>query len=420
MAKDQSDFFKVKKPWSEVKDDLLAFYLVPYFQKVLATLRPVRYIDCFAGRGSFDDGKLGSPLIALDAARKSIGQAKVDNTNLALTFIESRWSSELEAAATKHEQHRQPPPVPYAVVSGRFERDTQRLISTMTGQNIFLYIDPYGIRDLDHGLIMSFADPGLKLYSIELLINLNSFGFFRAGCRALKVRYQDDVAFAADDDFTDPIEQAVEQSPKPVALLSAIAGGDYWKAVVEAYNRGDIDGYGAERQFSDLYRRKLGETYRYVLSMPIRLQERQQPKYRMVYATNHSAGCILMADNMMKRTDNLSIRIESYAQATLFPQGVDGDAADPEDVQRQVKEMTDRLTAFTDADEIVADFFVQQGVVCKSDVVRQALARLEKLEHIEVRRDPPTTATGKPSTFFTTSKKQKVAVRAKSTSRART
>mgnify|MGYP003304257067 CR=1 FL=1 len=44
------DFFKEKKPWSEVKDALLGHYLKPYFQKILHTRRAIVYVDCFAGK----------------------------------------------------------------------------------------------------------------------------------------------------------------------------------------------------------------------------------------------------------------------------------------------------------------------------------------------------------------------------------
>lgn len=65
MLKDTKNFFVKKKEWSEIKDELLACYLTPYLSKILNTRKPVNYIDCFAGKGKFDDGKLGSPLIAL-------------------------------------------------------------------------------------------------------------------------------------------------------------------------------------------------------------------------------------------------------------------------------------------------------------------------------------------------------------------
>ena len=66
MSKKNDDFFKEKKPWSEVKDQLLGCYFKPYVQKILHTRKPLEYVDCFAGKGKFDDGKPGSPLIALE------------------------------------------------------------------------------------------------------------------------------------------------------------------------------------------------------------------------------------------------------------------------------------------------------------------------------------------------------------------
>jgi hypothetical protein len=131
----------------------------------------------------------------------------------------------------------------------------------------------------------------------------------------------------------------------------------------------------------------------------------------MVFATNHAAGCILMADNMMTRTDNLAIYMDSYKQGMLFDQGVDGEITDPTTVQDPVQTITDELTSFTDADAVVAAFYGRAGVVCKSDVVRKAMAQLEKTSKLEVRRTPARTGTGKPSTFFTSSKGQTVEVR---------
>lgn len=62
MAKNQRDFFKKKNEWSEIKDTLLRCYLPQYFQKLLVSGKPIFYIDCFAGKGKFDDGNDGSPL----------------------------------------------------------------------------------------------------------------------------------------------------------------------------------------------------------------------------------------------------------------------------------------------------------------------------------------------------------------------
>ena len=75
MAKNQRDFFKKKNEWSEIKDTLLRCYLPQYFQKLLVSGKPIFYIDCFAGKGKFDDGNDGSPLIAMQIINERLGMS---------------------------------------------------------------------------------------------------------------------------------------------------------------------------------------------------------------------------------------------------------------------------------------------------------------------------------------------------------
>ena len=49
------------------------------------------------------------------------------------------------------------------------------ILKNKRGQNVFLYIDPYGIRALDTALFDKFQTYGFN--SFEMLINFNSFGF---------------------------------------------------------------------------------------------------------------------------------------------------------------------------------------------------------------------------------------------------
>ena len=62
------DFFKAKKPWSILKDQILDYYLAPYIAKILKTGKPLIIIDCFAGKGRFDDDEIGSPIIITQQA----------------------------------------------------------------------------------------------------------------------------------------------------------------------------------------------------------------------------------------------------------------------------------------------------------------------------------------------------------------
>ena len=91
-VKKEQRLFKEKKAWSEVKDELLGCYFKPYVQKILHTYRPLIYVDCFAGKGKFDDGKNGSPLTALQSLDKSIGlyHGKSPMPSVFMKFIELR------------------------------------------------------------------------------------------------------------------------------------------------------------------------------------------------------------------------------------------------------------------------------------------------------------------------------------------
>lgn len=412
MAKDQKSFFHEKKPWSQVKDDLLACYLKPYFQKVLTTGQPVRYIDCFAGRGDFDDGSLGSPLIALSIARHCVQQSRSPNTDICMYFIEAILGSDLERVLATRGQA-QSSMIDYMVVKGRFQQQARPLITKLAGSNVFIYVDPYGIKDLDFNLISGFGHPGRKLNSVEILINFNSFGFVRAGCAALKVQCKNEAAEDDDTGEFDTMEDISVDLPggELADRLNAVAGGDYWQAVVQRYSNGELNWYDAEQQFADLYCKKLAETYKYALSMPIRLAAGRPPKYRMVYATNHPVGCILMADNMMLRTDNLYIHLPAHAQGSLFDQDVEGGVTDPSDILAQVHAVTEGLSDYTDVDQVIASVYVRAGVVCKSNVIRDALKQMENDGTIEVSRLPEHTDAGKPTAFFNTGHGHKVKVR---------
>lgn len=89
MAKNQRDFFKKKNEWSEIKDTLLRCYLPQYFQKLLVSGKPIFYIDCFAGKGKFDDGNDGSPLIAMQIINERLGMCLAVRTDASILVMRS-------------------------------------------------------------------------------------------------------------------------------------------------------------------------------------------------------------------------------------------------------------------------------------------------------------------------------------------
>src|SRR3990167_11042175 len=89
------DFFKIKKGWSLQKDEIFDHYLKPYIAKILSTGKPLTIIDCFAGKGRFEDGSIGSPVIIAKHI-KSVLEGNSRNKNIQGIFIENKYARELE------------------------------------------------------------------------------------------------------------------------------------------------------------------------------------------------------------------------------------------------------------------------------------------------------------------------------------
>ncbi len=141
MKKTHEDFFNEKKPWSFFKDDILQHYLPPYFQKILATNKPITYIDGFAGKGLFDDGNPGSPIIALNAIDEALKKTKANDPKITCYFIENTFNEDL----TKNLGDR-----PYVnIINGRFQDNIDSILSKIGIGNVFLYLDPFGVNVLD-------------------------------------------------------------------------------------------------------------------------------------------------------------------------------------------------------------------------------------------------------------------------------
>lgn len=375
MAKKNDDFFVEKKPWSEVKDQLLGCYLKPYISKILHTRKPLVYVDCFAGKGRFDDGKQGSPLIALEIMQQGLTSSTMSgHLQIAPAFIDLNYADDLRTNLKDY------PGV--KIISGAYEDTIDELLKSKGGCNVFLYIDPYGIKALNCSKFDEFANG--QFYSIELLINMNSFGFIREGCRVMGRQ------FAVDDDtfFDDLVEYEptrLDISDKSVEALNQIAGGDYWKFIIEQYTNDEIDGYKAEEYFSERYCQRLSESYKYVLNMPIRFKQNQHPKYRMIHATNHPAGCVLMADNICNRWELLK-DIQSGGQMTFFQEDLNNQIIDEATIRERVIELFSQCHNWTSLTKAEAVFYVKHGAICKSGDIEKILKELEKDKQLEVIR----------------------------------
>lgn len=397
MAKKNDNFFVEKKAWSVVKDDLLGCYFKPYVSKILHTHKPLIYVDCFAGKGKFEDGNDGSPLIALKAIDECRAKTKIQNTQIEATFIDLNYADDLKENLKAY---------PWVkIVSGKYEDKIKSVLIDKQHYNVFLYIDPYGIKALQCSFFDDFAKG--QFNSIELLINMNSFGFIREACHALGATFDDKELF---DDLVEYEPTKMDASDKSIRELNEIAGGDYWQQIIEAYKKGKINGYDAEAQFAELYCKRLRNCYTYVLNMPLRIKKGQRPKYRMIHATNHRDGCLLMVENIYHRWEALQ-EIQSGGQMTFLTENLDNQLIDEREIKEKIKEHFSQYINWISLHNALAVFFMKHGPICSPICAKEILKKLEIADRLDILRNPVITAKGKPTKFMTEKKGQTVSVR---------
>lgn len=397
MAKKNDDFFVEKKAWSIVKDELLGCYFKPYVSKILHTHRPIVYVDCFAGKGRFEDGNPGSPLIALNVIDQCKEITTVEDVHIEATFIDLNYASDLR------ENLKEYPWV--SIVSGKYEENIQSILCNKEKCNVFLYIDPYGIKALQCSLFDSFTKG--RFNSIELLINMNSFGFIREACHALGSTFDNESVF---EDLIEYEPTKMDASEKSIKELDGIAGGNYWQPIAEALIKREIDGYVAESLFAEQYCKRLMKSYTFVLNLPLRIKKGQRPKYRLIHATNHRDGCLLMVDNICNRWEALQ-EIQSGGQMALWTQDFDNQIICEEEIERKVIEYFPQYTSWISLHDSLAMFFMKYGPICSTGDAKKVLKKFEKDGRISIVRSPEVTSRGKPTTFMSEGKGQTVSVR---------
>ena len=293
------DFFKEKKAWSVLKDELLGYYLVPYIAKIRWTGKPLFIFDCFAGKGKFDNGMNGSPIIIAEQIKANIQKNPTLRGKLNGVFIEKKYSDELKINLSGYSSTE--------VLPGTFEDNLKKILSLDKNSSIFLYVDPYGIKNLN---LSNFNLVKEKQFSsFELLMNFNTAGFLREGCRLLKY-----TELLSDDEVTD---YESDEDINTADRMDSIAGGTYWQEIVKKYYDNTIDIYQAEDAFISEYSRQLGSIFKFTVNIPIKIKSDHLPKYRLIFGTNHEDGLILMADNMNKKWKQM-LENQRGGQQVLF------------------------------------------------------------------------------------------------------
>lgn len=398
MSKSQHSYFAGKHPWSLTKDHLLSCYLTPFFQKTYRFSRDgIVYVDAFAGAGKFEDGTLGSPLIALSkvqaAARKNGSKQSVQFV-LAEANDGSRDSLLCNLRSARGNSRYIKDPIVCRGYSEAMQAVSAiRVCGSRKPSTVFYYVDPFGIKDLRIDDLLH--SPNMN--HTEALVNFNGVGFIRDACAARKI----DCAFPPDVEILDDGFDESVRLDERCKRLSSFIGSDDWVDIVQLFHEGQFDFWRAEYEVARLFCCNARSAYRYVTNMPIKDMSKSVEaggllKYRMIHMTNSADGCILMNDNMLNRNDEHQV-----LQLGLFKVDVDGRDVRPDVVTRRIDEIIEQLPVGKEIKmgEIAASIISSCGVFDKTtQLLRINIGPLPKSGRLE--RVVKKTKTGKAKQSF--------------------
>lgn len=340
MSKNQLDYFAGKHPWSSTKDNLLACYLTPFFQKTYPFSRNgIAYVDAFAGVGKFDDGTPGSPLIALSKVQ---AVARKNKSKHPVQFILAEANDESRdvllrnfRAARGNCRYIKDPIVCRDCSEAMRKASATQVCGLRNPSTIFYYVDPFGVKDLRIGDLLCSSN----MDHTEALVNFNGVGFIRDACAARKV----DCVIPSDVEILDDGFDESVRVDERCRRLSACVGSDDWIDIIQSFHEGSFDFWRAEYEIARLFCRNARSAYRYVTNMPIKDMSKKSEtggllKYRMIHMTNSADGCILMNDNMLKRNDEHQV-----LQLGLFKVDVDGRDVQSEAITKCIDGIIEQL-----------------------------------------------------------------------------
>lgn len=242
-----------------VKHILLEKYLTAWIP-ILGKRNPtICYFDGFAGRGEYDDGTLGSPIIALRVADKLAPYFR----KLFCFFIEKDKDNfanlenllDLEKSNLKNA-----PKIEIRKENDEFANVTKKTFHDLRESKCilapsFFFIDPFGVSGVPFRIVK------------EILSNPKTEVFF-----TFMVSYM--TRFIKVPGFERP--------------LTELLGTEEWKSIIGSPDR--------EKALIELYRKQLHEVGAAKYSWPFRMSEtkRLRTKYYLVHATNNFKGHDIM------------------------------------------------------------------------------------------------------------------------------
>ncbi|WP_436758514.1 three-Cys-motif partner protein TcmP [Streptosporangium sp. V21-05] len=338
------DFFREKRAAAVFKHGILKRYPPVFAAKAGFRVKDHRvvFVDGYAGRGRYEDGSPGSPLLLVRAA-----EFVKDYRNVTGLFVEKNPRHYAHLTRLLAEEGRG---LKHVTLHGDLGERLPEVLSESRGAALFVFLDPFGTA-LHHdqlGQILLRDDPA----PTEVLLHFSVSGVARLGPAVRQVR----------DHESPPPEDM-----KKIERLNRFLGGDWWQQHFARVAGADDLGSAtsAALTVSDRYREIIrNKTGFDSVSMPVRPHPDNQPRYVLVLFTRHVEGKWQFADALGKagmdwheawRNDRVTRsrrKHETGGQASLFdedPPVFDSKRYQEEEGPKWVAEIEKNLQRLLDA-----------------------------------------------------------------------
>lgn len=251
------------KPHTAAKHKILERYLHAWIPIMSSWNGRVLYIDGFAGPGVYENGEPGSPVIALDAARKQIRHIRGEMYFLFVEADEDRCDS-LKAQIA---QRNLPAKLKVEVQHGRFDETVSSVLGPIaaSGQQLiptFAFIDPFGFSHTPMSVIAAI----MKNPRCEVLITF---------------MYEEINRFLAHPDHP--------------ATFDSLFGNGAWRACLQ-----QVHPPARERCIRDAYQSQLSAAgIRYIRTFKMRNRD-DRTDYFLFFGSNSITGLAKMKESMWR------------------------------------------------------------------------------------------------------------------------
>lgn len=288
MVQSGDNFFQEQRDWSKRKLAIIGAYLAG-FTKILGSSTSqscVYYVDGFAGQGVYDDGAKGSPLLAIELAKKYRDEQKKYQLNCISVEEDENNFANLELATAQYQNIAEN-------LKGTFASNIDTILNRLGKCPAFFFIDPFGVKGTDWADMIKIID---RSAPTDLWLRFDHrtvrrlSGFFDSGSRGADSKVQR-LLHLYGIQRTDNLFKKLDGNTPEERIDNAV--NFYVERLGAAFNKPGREGFSA--------------------SFPIISLEGEN-KYYLVFAASHPKAVILASETVYSVERNRPSEVQEYQQ----------------------------------------------------------------------------------------------------------